>query len=301
MSWIFYALGARFLWAWTNIGDKFLLTNKVKDPYVYLAISFFVDIVAIPLWLFFGLHWYGWSVLFLMLLDAVLFFSGGFFYILSAQREEISRVNLLWNLSPLQGLWLSWLILGETLQTVQLLALAILLTGSIFAGLHLGSKNGNFKLSKGFWFMIVSTLLFAGGDIITHHLVVSGIPALQLAGYQLCLLPILSLTMCLFKGFRQRLSIEKKNYSIKVIMFLIGMALFSRIGVLFNMKALGMGHISLINVLEGAQTIMVFVLAILLTFFAPKYIKEEWDKKNLLLKLVALILMVVGIVVLNVK
>jgi|GEM_PF-1043261 len=300
MLWVLYALIARFLWSWTNIGDKFLLTNKVKDPLVYVAMGFLADIVVIPLWMFWGFHWYGWPVFWFMVLDAVLFFSGTFFYVLSAQREEISRVNLLWNLAPLQGLWLSWIILGEVLSGRQLIALAILLIGSVLAGLHFGKGKNSFKFSLGFWLMIMSTLLYAGGDIITHFLVIQGVPSLQLAGYQLCLLPILALFMYLFKGFRQRFTVEKKYYGIKVILFLIGIAVFSRLGILFNMKALGMGHISLINVLEGSQTIMVFILAVLFTYFAPKFLKEEWDRKNLLLKMAALVLLVVGVVVLNV-
>jgi len=104
-----------------------------------------------------------------------------------------------------------------------------------------------------------------------------------------------------FKKFRRQFALEKKSYTWQVLLLLVIIALLSRTGVFLNIKAISQGHISLINVLEGAQSIMVFVLAILLTLLAPKYIKEEWDKKNLLLKLMALILMVVGIVVLNVK
>lgn len=299
MSWVFFALIARFLWSWGNVADKFLLSNKVKDPLVYLVMAFLSDIVVIPLWVFFGFHWYGWNVFGFIILNSIFFFTGTFFYILSVQREEISRVNILWNLSPLHGLWLSWLILGEFLSSTQFLGLVILLIGSVLASLHLSGKKEKFKFSIGFWLMLLSTLLYAGGDIITHYLVGEGVPALQIAGYQLCFLPCLALLMYLSKNFRQRFVLEKKNYNIKIIFILIGFAFLSRIGVLFNMKALGMGHISLINVLEGTQSIMVFIIVVILSYFAPKIIKEELDKKNLFLKLIALIIMVVGIVILN--
>lgn len=299
MSWVFFALIARFLWSWGNVADKFLLSNKVKDPLVYLVIGFLTDIAVIPLWLFFGFHWYGWNVFGFVVLNSIFFFTGTFFYILSVQREEISRVNILWNLSPLHGLWLSWLILGEFLSSTQFLGLVILLIGSVLASLHLGGKKEKFKFSVGFWLMLLSTFLYAGGDIITHYLTGRGVPSLQIAGYQLCMLPCLALLMYLSKNFRQHFVIEKKNYSIKIIFILIAIAFLSRIGVLFNMKALSLGHISLISVLEGVQSIMVFVIVAMLSYFAPKVIKEEFDKKNLLLKLTALVIMVVGIVVLN--
>ncbi len=298
MTWIFFALGARFLWSWTNIGDRFLLTKKIKNPLVYLVVGFLVDIFIIPLWLFFGLQWYGWNNLFLIIFQAILFFSGTFLYILSIQREEASRVNLLWNIMPLHGLWLSWLILGEKLSNNQLLALLILLIASILAGLHAVGKE-KFKFSVSFWLMLASTFLYVSADVITRYLTQNNISALHLAGYQLFILPILAGLFFFFKNFRQQFYLEKNNYTWKILLILVVMALFSRVGVLFNMKALSYGHIALVNVLEGAQAIMVFLIALLFTYFAPKIIKEEIDRKNLILKLVALVLMVVGIAVLN--
>jgi len=301
MTWIFYALGARFLWAWTNIGDKYLLTNKVKNPVVYLVIGFLADAVLVPVWLWYGVVWYGWANFWLIILEAIFFFVATFFYILAMQREEVSRINLLWNLMPLHGLWLSWIFLGEVLQAKQLIALFILLIGSVLAGIHISKEKNKFKVSKSFWLMMIATLLYVSCDTVTRYLTNNGISPLQLAGYQMTVLPILAGIFFLFKKFRFQFNAEKKNYNWKILLALLMIALFSRTGVLLNIKALSLGHISLINVLEGAQSMMVFVLAILLTFFAPKFIKEDWDKKNLLLKLVALVLMVVGIVVLNVK
>lgn len=301
MSWIFNALFARFLWSWGNVADKIILSNKVKNPLVYLIMSFLVNVAILPFWFIIGFRWYGWTNFTLIILGAILFFIATFFYILAVQREEISRINLLWNLMPLHGLWLSWLFLGETLEVRQLIALVILLTGSILAGLHLVGKKEKVKLSVGFWLMIVSTFLYIGCDVVTRYLTTNNIPALQLAGYQLFIFPILAIVFFFFKKFRNQYAVEKVNYNWKLLLFLLIIALFSRVGVWFNMRALSMGHISLINVLEGAQTIMVFIIAVLLTWLAPKYIKEEIDNKNLLLKLIALILMIIGLVVLNIK
>ena len=263
--------------------------------------GFLVDGVLIPIWFFFDFFWYGWLNFWLIVLASILFFIATFFYILAMQREEVSRINLLWNLMPLHGLWLSWIFLGEVLEPKQLVALFILLVGSILAGLHLNIQKEKIKLTSGFWLMLISTLFFVGCDVVTRYVTKHGVVALQMAGYQLFILPVLAGLFFFFKKFRRQFALEKKSYTWQVLLLLVIIALLSRTGVFLNIKAISQGHISLINVLEGAQSIMVFVLAILLTLLAPKYIKEEWDKKNLLLKLMALILMVVGIVVLNVK
>ena len=79
---------------------------------------------------------------------------------------------------------------------------------------------------------------------------------------------------------------------------MIFVAFFSALGLFLNTQAISLGPVSLVSALEGFQTIAVFVIAALLTIFAPRIIKEEFDRKNLALKLLALALMLGGIAVL---
>ena len=72
-------------------------------------------------------------------------------------------------------------------------------------------------------------------------------------------------------------------------------------GVLMNQLALALQQASLVFAMEGFQTFFVFSIAIFFTIFFPRILKEKFDLKNLILKLVALMFMVVGIVVLNIK
>ena len=76
-------------------------------------------------------------------------------------------------------------------------------------------------------------------------------------------------------------------------------AVLDSLGILFNFKALSLGPVALVFAMESFQAIFVFIIVMLLTWLAPKIIKEKFDFKNGLLKAVALILMVVGIVILN--
>ena len=70
-------------------------------------------------------------------------------------------------------------------------------------------------------------------------------------------------------------------------------------GTLFNTWALSLGPVALINAIGGIQSIFVFIIAILISIFAPKIIKEELDMKNVVLKIAALVLIVVGLLLLN--
>jgi len=75
-------------------------------------------------------------------------------------------------------------------------------------------------------------------------------------------------------------------------------AIVARAGVLFNQWALSRGPVALVNATEGFQTIFVFVAAVLLTRFRPDILKEEIDRKNVLLKIGGAVFLVVSILLL---
>ncbi|HRY63657.1 MAG TPA: hypothetical protein P5267_03600, partial [Patescibacteria group bacterium] len=59
---------------------------------------------------------------------------------------------------------------------------------------------------------------------------------------------------------------------------------------------ISLGPVALVSSLTGVQVIFVFIMTIFLSLKAPKILKEELNKENLWLKIVALILVVTGTV-----
>ena len=74
--------------------------------------------------------------------------------------------------------------------------------------------------------------------------------------------------------------------------------MIGNLGIMLNIKSLSLGPVSLVFSMEGLQVIYVFIMALLLSLFFPKIIKEEIDKKNIILKTSALIIILAGIAVL---
>lgn len=298
MSWIFLAVGAHFFWAIENVMTKYVVDKRIKNPYVFLILFTLLEgvvFLAIP---FVGFVFPSWQIILLMGVAGILYFFGGFPYIKAMQLEEVTRINILWGLIPVISLFFGYLI-GDGVSWQELLALVILVTGTILAGIHLG--EGKLKFSKAFWLMLITCVFFAAyGVIIRYLLQIVPFFTVFVGNIFFNFLPSL-LVLVFYKKWCKDFKQVVNSLDYKFCLIFLVVVITALAGVFLNQLALAYKQTSLVFAMEGFQTIFVFAITIFLTLFLPKILKEKFDKKNLLLKLVALILMVVGIVVLNIN
>ncbi len=293
MLWVILAISAHLLWALGNLGDRYVMDKKLKSPYFYtisgLIVGCLVSLLFFPLVTF---NWIAWPLMMGAVLAGIGFILGTLFYIKAIQIEETSRINVLWVFIPIFDFVFGWLLLGEKLAGKQLLAFVILLSGSLIACLHW--RGGKWKFSRAFILMLVACLFFSSYDIIMRYLTqqtpFSLLYLIASSSMLLWLIPIVSA-----KKFREKYQSEFKSINWRLIFIVIFIAICSRFGLFLNTRAISLGPVSLVSALEGFQTIFVFIIAALLTIFVPRIMKEEFDRKNLVLKLVALVLMLGGI------
>jgi len=291
---------AYILWALVNIGDKYVVGKRITNPYFYAVVGFFAGTISLVVLPFIDFYIPSLYILFWLFLSSLGFFAGAFLYLKAMSIEEVSRISILFNFLGIFTLILAWIFIGEKLNNMQLTAFGLWLCGSIFASLHFNA--GKFKISKALILMLTSCFFYASYDVINRYLMVNNYISFSLIFVYLNFF-ILFFCSILFLSSKFRTEWKKNIQGIldwKLILIVLGIAAFSRFGVLLHNKAVSLGPVALINVMEGFQTILVFIFAGLISWLAPKYIKEEWDAKNFLLKFLALIFMVAGIVVLNV-
>lgn len=301
MSWIIYSILARLTWSFTNVSEKYFVDKRFKNPYFYLVSSFSLGFLFLPVFIYF-LHEqvFTFKVLLILFLASGCFFSGSFFYIKALQKEEVSRINLMWSLVPLFSLVLAWVFIGEKLNNQQLLSLCLLVLSTILASIHSRSLR-KLKFSSAFGLMLIACLLFSSHNVIFRFLTInnsisffSGFVAVSF------FMSLLSFGVFLVKPFRRSTAYDFRNFiktNLWLLVFIV--TILSKLGSFLASWAISLGPVSLVDAMEGFQMIVVFLITILLSIFAPKIIKEELDKKNLILKSLALIIMISGIVVLN--
>lgn len=300
MLWLLFNFLAYFLWTLTNLGDKYVVGNRITNPYVYAVVGFFASTIGLIVLPFVDFYIPSLTVLFWLFISSFAFFVGAFLYLKSMAGEDVSRVAILFNFLGVFSLIFAWIFIGEKLNINQFVAFILMLLGSIFASVHF--HVGKFKISKVLIFMLLACACYAFYDVVNRYLVIN-----QLASYSIIYIylniyiVIFCLLFFLSGKFRKVWKTNLKgvlNWKLILIVVLVGAC--SRFGSLFHTKAISLGPVALINAMEGLQSIMVFGLAILISYLAPQYIREETDKKNLLLKFLALVFMIAGIVVLNV-
>ena len=66
-------------------------------------------------------------------------------------------------------------------------------------------------------------------------------------------------------------------------------------GFIFSYLAIQRAPVSLVTLVHGTEGLFVLGLAVLLSVFIPKILKEEIDKKTIILKIVSALLMIGGL------
>ena len=67
----------------------------------------------------------------------------------------------------------------------------------------------------------------------------------------------------------------------------------------FTTYAMSIGPVTLVQSLISTEPLIVFILSIIISVFFPKILKEEIDRKTLLLKAVAIAAVVIGAVLVS--
>ncbi len=295
MAWIPFAIGAHFLWALVNLGDKYVVSKRVKNPYVYMVWLFWLGILVVIFIPFVNFRVPDFHEFLLVLVCAILYFFGGMPYIKALTLEEPTRINVWWNLIPLYALSLEWLILNKRLSGLELLAFCILIIGALVASIHVGKKA---KFSKAVWYMLVACAAY-GLYAVLFGVVLQTLPFMAAFIWINILMALSSCVMLFSKRFRNAMKLEYANLNKTTTGITFGVSIIDHAGILLNQWALSLAPASLVFAFEGSQVVFVFIIASLLSLFAPHLIKEEIDKKNILLKIAAIIIMIIGTLILT--
>ena len=220
-------------------------------------------------------------------------------YFRALQIEEVTRINICWQMIPIFSFVIAWFVLDEKFNPNQIIALAILITGGIAATLHF--KKGEVKFSRAFWLMVIACAGYAIYAVIFRY-ITQLIPFVSAFIWMNVLMGAFALTLFISKKFRDDFKNEtKKLGDRKLLSTILGISILDNSGTLLNIWALSPGPVALVFAMEGWQILFVFAMAIAISAFKPHILKEELDAKNLILKFTALILMVIGIIMINLK
>lgn len=294
MDWVIFSLLSRALYAVDNVVDKVLIGKYLKDSVVLTLIfgisPLFLSIVIVT---FNGLSWIGLKPVSLVIFAGIIQIVAVFAFYQAVSKEEISRVIPLFQFTPLFVLIFSFLFLGEVLTLSHYLAFVLILLGGFLISLQ--KAKGVFKLRNAFWWMVLSSLIYAVQVVILKSLYVA-YPFWDLTVYlgfaEFLPTPILLLFISDFRGRFVRSLSNLKPVGWTLLMLAMFFVTTASLSVFW---ALTTGPVSIISVLRGFQGIFVLIYAVFISIWLPNILKEELAGGVLLTKVIAISLMILGL------
>ena len=289
MDWIFFILLASFLWAIVNIVDKFLVSNWVKNPRIPILVLGCMGLLwALGIYLIKGYSGItGINILWAFAAGSI-YIIANIFYFKALQAGEVSRVVPIFHLVPLFVLIMAYFFLDEIFSMYKYLGIIMLIIGSIFIS---STDLKHIRPGKALLPAVVSSLFFAITFIINKYLLSTSdfwtVFSYIRIGAVFILVPLFIID---YKDLKTTI----KERGVKVIVLISANEVIDMFAVLFYTIAASVGYVTLVHALGSVQSFIVFGLSIILSIFLPRIIKENLDRKVMIQKFAAIIMLFAG-------
>lgn len=298
MSWILIALIGPFASAISNLIDKYLVEKYFKggESGALVLFSALFSIVALPFVLFLSPEsvFLGLKTSTILTLNGTINIICLIFYFKALDEDDASTVVPYYQLIPVFGFFLGYLILGETIGFAELLGCLIVVLGLGFLSVDFGEEKINFK-KKVVFLMCLSSLLFAFNGVVFKFFAIDvGFwPSLfwEFSGNVVVGLFIL----LFFSAYRKQFFGMLKSNSWPVLSLSSLNELIYILGEGFAIYATLLAPIVLIMTFNGFQPVFVFIFSLILSILFPKTFKESLHKKSVIKKSLSLLIILIGI------
>jgi len=290
----FFGILSPFLDSLISYIDKFLLSkHDIHSKILAIYSGLFAFIISCIIAIFTGIKITDFRTAFLL-------FTSGFLgvlillaYFKALTYDEASRVTSLFQFVPVMVIIFSHLLLDEDLVLKQYIGcLLIVVAGFIFS--FTKNKTSVISINRAFWFMLLASFLSALVYIL-FKFGASEIGFWEAIPYEGLGNGISALFVIVLSRDYKSIIKEVRKISKKAFFYLSISELIYRLSQFSIYFALLLIPSSIASVLQGTQVIFLFVEGLILTLWFPHIIKEVIDKKNMMVKSVGIIVIILGL------
>jgi uncharacterized membrane protein len=293
--WIIIAIIAYLLLAISGVMDKFLISRVERHPVVYAfytAVTGPFSLLLAP----FGLQGLSAENFYIALMSGVCFTTALYFLYTAIKQTSISRIL------PIQGgmvptftLILAYILLGERLADIQLIAFVFLIIGAVLIALKHDEKGWH---STALNSALIAAFLFAVSFIFSKHIFdvsnfITGMVWTRLGFFVTALFILTS------KKARQHIFEAPKQAKVKNIALYYGARINGTIAGFLQNYAISLGSVTIVNALQGVQFVFLLGLTSVLSLYYPKVLKENVSKERIFQKLTAMAFITIGLILLS--
>jgi len=297
MLWILVITLAYLCFALSSLGDRIILSGHSR-PNSY---TFFVGILSAAVILlipFIGIS-VPQGILWLWIILAALFNILGIYTMFSALNVfDVSKIiPTIGALQPIFVVIFSFLILGEdTMESKQIFAFIILLLGSVLISIEKNYRVTKRSLKLSFFAALFFSLEMIFAKIVYLDLAFSdGFIWMKIFGL------VFVMSFLFNKTFRRDIfkvdqKLDKKNS----IIFFLGQGFGGLANILqgWAISLVPLAYLGIMNAMKGLQYVFLFIFALIISAVFPKLLNEKTSKTIIIQRIIAIILIVIGLLVL---
>jgi len=293
MEWFIFALLASVLWSGTNVIDKILLTKKFKNPFTYQIWIAIVDSASAILLITLLPISFSYPGFLLGIIIGIIQVFSILLYNKAMLVEEVSRVIPLSYLDAFFIVPMSYIFLGEVLNSQKYLGIIFLVAGAMLIS-YKSKKKGKFVFSSAIKSILMLSVIWAFLSIVEKY-TLGFIDPISLmiwifVGYLIGASPSLMFPKIKNDFLKMIKKIDKFILMLTVISIIFAISAFSSF-----LTALSLGSASLVVAFLKIQPFILITYTTILTKFAPNYLEEKINKKTISLKLIAICLIFLGV------
>lgn len=298
MSWVVFAFSGPVLWAISVHLDKYLVERFFKESNVAVMLLFtaFVGVVLLPfIWLCEpSVAAPGLGSIALIVLAGVLYMVAMLLYLQALQTEEASVVALYFQVGPLFGYGLAYLVLGETLAARQLAGGVLIIVGALSASVRFAYGARMFKTRLA---VLMLTCGFAGALAgLIFKIFALNVEFWTTTFWIYVGEAIFGCALLLVPTYRGQLLATLRVNTAALLSINGSNELINLGGGLGNRYALTFAPLSIVQAIGSTTTLFVFAFGVVLSLLWPGLGRENLSGRELLKKGLAAVLVAVGVV-----
>ncbi len=297
MNWIIFALLAPFLWGVGSIITKFMRIKYIKSPLGYLVFISPIAFLSLILLVFEPFRNPGLINIIISVLSGIIAMVSYYLYICALHEEDASRAAILYGTTPLFALLLATIFLKEMLSLKDYIAFFLILGGTFLISIK--NKKNKFKISKSILLIILSSFIGAVHNTLLKFATATNFSTMMVLRQSGIFLFVL-LIFIFSKSVRMNAKETLKKFKIKRGILAYASESLGIVGMVFLYLAIQRAPVSLVTLVGGFQSLFVIFIAVTLSIFFPKIIRETIDKKTIAIKIVSALLMLLGLYIITI-
>ncbi|MFA7301849.1 MAG: EamA family transporter [Candidatus Shapirobacteria bacterium] len=305
MHWFIFALISPILMTLANNIDKHLVEKYFKGGGLgaMMIFSSISGLLLLPVSFIFAtksLFEIPFSYILVLVLIGILSAFAVFSYLAALEDGETSVIVPFYQTVPIFGLILGYLFLGETVSLLKVIAIPIIVLGSLILSLEIDEDAGfKFKV-KPIILILFSSFIFAINAIVFKKIATEYSFWTSIFWEYTGLFLVGVFLFAFIKKHRlQFIKVFKYNKK-KVLTLNISNEILVLLGNLSVEFALILAPVALVLLADSYQPLFVLFWGIIFSKFFPNMSYDKFDSKNLIKKVIGIIIIVLGSIIINI-